>query len=122
MLDDNSGILECAAQGIHCVAPYKDKHEIAPKTVLTSTCYGAHVLLKGVFEAVANGTFAEYRAKHYFRPMSLRENSLSLGKWGTDVPESVKKAVAEVEAKLKSGEITWYSNRSLDEASQRLIK
>jgi basic membrane protein A len=122
MLDDNSGILESAAQGINCVAPYRDKHEIAPDTVITSTCYGAHVMLKGVFEAVAKGTFAEYRAKHYFRPMSLKEDSLSLGKWGTHVPDSVKGAVAKVEAKLRSGEITWYGDRGIDAASQMIIK
>lgn len=114
-MDDNSAILEAKAQGIYCVAMYADKHDVAPKTVLTSVVMGWQVPLAGAIGAVANGTWDEYREKHYFRPLSLQEDSLSLGTWGDDVPESVKEAVAKVEAEIKNG------TRTVKAENKRLI-
>lgn len=105
-LDDNSAILESKAQGIYCIPMYMDKHNVAPKTVLTSVVMGWQVPLGGAIGAVADGAWEEYRNKHYFRPLSVEEGSISLGVWGDDVPESVKKAVEKVESEIKNGTIT----------------
>ncbi len=59
--------------------------------------------LGGAIEAVAEGQFAEYRKEWYFRPLSAKDGSIFLGKWGTKVPDSVKKKADEIESKFKKG-------------------
>lgn len=103
ILDDNSAILESAAQGIYCIPTYKDRHDVDSKTVLTSVHYDWSPLLIGPLEAIQKGKFAEYRQKNYFQGMSLADGSIRLGEWGTDVPESVKKTVAEVQKNIIDG-------------------
>ena len=105
-MDDNSAILEAAAQGIYVIPMYMDKHDVDSKTVLTSVVMGWHVPMTGAIEAAANGTWAQYREKHYFRPLSVAEGSLSLGIWGDTVPIGVKNALKKVQADIKSGKIT----------------
>jgi basic membrane protein A len=102
-LDDNSSILECAANNIYCIAQYLDKHSTDPKTVLTSVVQEWAVQLKGPIEAVQNGTWAEFRNNNYFQPQNLAADSVHLGEWSTTASEDVKKAVAVVEANIKSG-------------------
>ena len=102
-MDDNAAILEAQAKGIYVIPMYMDKLEVSPGTVLTSVVMDWSTPLTGAIEAVAKGNFAAYRKQWYFRPLSAKDGSIFLGKWGTAVPDSVKKAVAEVEKKLKSG-------------------
>jgi len=102
-LDDNSSIVECAAQGIYCIPMYIDKSSFDPKTVLTSVVMDWSGPLGGAIEAVYNNNFAEYRKESYFRPLTVKDHSLYLGKWAPTVPDEVKKAVAEVEAKIIDG-------------------
>ena len=102
-MDDNSAILESAAQGIYCIPMYMDKSDTDPDTVLTSVVMDWSGPLGGAIEAVAKGNFAEYRKEWYFRPLSAKDGSIYLGKWGTKVPASVKKKADELEAKFKKG-------------------
>jgi basic membrane lipoprotein Med (substrate-binding protein (PBP1-ABC) superfamily) len=95
--------LECAANNIYCIAQYLDKHSTDPKTVLTSVVQEWAVQLKGPIEAVQNGTWAEFRNNNYFQPQNLAAGSVHLGEWSTTASEDVKKAVAVVEANIKSG-------------------
>jgi basic membrane lipoprotein Med (substrate-binding protein (PBP1-ABC) superfamily) len=104
-MDDNSAILESAAQSVYSLPMYIDKHAVDPKAVLTSVVMGWGVVLHGAIEAVSNDTWADYRKKHYFRALSVKDGSIYLGQWGTDVPESVKTAVADVKTKIANGTI-----------------
>jgi len=104
-LDDNSSILECAAQNIQCIAMYVDKRDLDPKTVLTSVVQEWSVQLKSAIEAVQKGTWAEFRDKNFFQPQNLANGSVHLGAWGDAATEDLKKAVSAIEAKIKSGEI-----------------
>jgi basic membrane lipoprotein Med (substrate-binding protein (PBP1-ABC) superfamily) len=104
-MDDNSAILESAAQGIYSLPMYIDKHNVDSKAVLTSVVMGWGVVLQGAIAAASKGTWADYRKEHYFRGLSVSDGSIYLGTWGTDVPESVKKAVADVKAKIADGTI-----------------
>jgi len=103
-LDDNSSILECAAQKIQCIAMYVDKMELDPATVLTSVVQDWAVQLQGPVEAVKNGTWTAFRQANYFQPQNLANGSVHLGAWGTAATAAVKTAVAAVEAKIISGE------------------
>lgn len=102
-MDDNAAILESAAQGIYCIPMYMDKSDVDPKTVLTSVVMDWSGPLTGAIEAVANGNFEEYRKEWYFRPLSAKDGSIFLGKWGTDVPADVKKAAKDLENQFKKG-------------------
>jgi basic membrane lipoprotein Med (substrate-binding protein (PBP1-ABC) superfamily) len=104
-MDDNSAILESAAQGIYCIPMYADKHAVDPKAVLTSVVMGWEVPLEGAIEAASKGTWATYREKHYFRGLSVADNSIRLGKWGIEVPTNVKDEVEKIRARIASGEI-----------------
>lgn len=104
-MDDNSAILESAAQGIYCIPMYADKSAVNPKAVLTSVVMGWEGPLGGAIEAASKGTWAGYREVHYFRALSVSDNSIRLGKWGTEVPQSVKDAVEEVKSKIADGTI-----------------
>lgn len=104
-LDDNSSILECAAQKIQCVAMYVDKMDFDPKTVLSSVVQDWSVQLMSAVEAVQKGAWTAFRQANYFQPQTLSNGSVHLGAWGTAATEDVKKAVAGVEAKIISGEI-----------------
>jgi basic membrane protein A len=104
-MDDNSAILESAAQGILCIPMYMDKQSFDPKTVATSVVMEWYGPLKALIEAISKGEFKAYREQYYFRGLSASDDSVHLGEWGTAVPESVKQAVAAVEAKIKSGEV-----------------
>ncbi len=104
-MDDNSAILESAAQGIYVIPMYADKSAVNPKAVLTSVVMGWEGPLGGAIEAASKGTWAGYREKHYFRGLSVADNSIRLGTWGTEVPTSVKDEVEKVRAKIASGEI-----------------
>jgi len=104
-MDDNSAIMECAAQGIYCIPMYMDKKAFDPKTVATSVVMEWYGPLKAVIEAINKGDFKAYREKYYFRGLSSSDGSVHLGEWGDGVPESVKQATAAVEAKIKSGEV-----------------
>jgi basic membrane lipoprotein Med (substrate-binding protein (PBP1-ABC) superfamily) len=104
-MDDNSAILEAAAQGIYVIPMYADKSAVDPKAVLTSVVMGWEGPLGGAIGAVADGTWASYREEHYFRGLRVADNSIRLGKWGTEVPQDVKDAVEGVRAKIASGEI-----------------
>jgi simple sugar transport system substrate-binding protein len=105
-MDDNSAILESAAQGAYCIPMYMDKSEVDPKTVLTSVVMDWSGPLTGAIEAVKKGNFAEYRKQWYFRPLSAKDGSIYLGKYSSVVPESLKKEVADIEKKFKSGAMT----------------
>jgi basic membrane lipoprotein Med (substrate-binding protein (PBP1-ABC) superfamily) len=102
-MDDNSAILESAAQGIYCIPMYMDKIDTDPDTVLTSVVMDWSGPLGGAIEAVAKGNFQEYRKKWYFRPLSAKDGSIYLGTWGNKVPDSVKKKVAEIDSKFEKG-------------------
>jgi basic membrane protein A len=104
-LDDNSSILECAAQKIQCIAMYIDKRDLDPKTVLTSVVQDWAVQLKNAIAASQNGTWAAFRDKNYFQPQSLAAGSVHLGAWGDAATAELKTAVSAIEAKIKSGEI-----------------
>jgi basic membrane protein A len=104
-MDDNSAILEAAAQGIHIIPLYMDKLDVNPDAVLTSVVMDWSGPLTGAIEAVAKGDFAAYRKQWYFRPLSAKDGSIYLGRWGAAVPDSVKKAAADLDAKLKSGAV-----------------
>ncbi len=104
-MDDNSAILEAQAKGIYIIPMYMDKLEVAPNTVLTSVVMDWTTPLAGAIEAVAKKNFAAYRKQWYFRPLSGKDGSIYLGKWSSVVPDSVKKSVAGVEKKLKSGAV-----------------
>jgi len=105
-MDDNSAILESAAQRVYCIPMYMDKSDVDPKAVLTSVVMDWSGPLGGAIEASAKGNWAEYRKQWYFRPLSAKDGSIFLGKWGTTVPDDVKKAAADLETKFKSGELT----------------
>ncbi|MBN1835629.1 MAG: BMP family ABC transporter substrate-binding protein [Spirochaetales bacterium] len=105
-MDDNAAILESAAQGIYCIPMYMDKGDVDPKTVLTSVVMDWSGPLGGAIEAVAKGNFEQYRKEWYFRPLSAKDGSIFLGKYGSDVPESLKKEVADIEKKFKSGALS----------------
>jgi len=102
-MDDNSAILESAAKGVYCIPMYMDKSDVDPKAVLTSVVMDWSGPLGGAIEAVAKGNFAEYRKQWYFRPLSAKDGSIYLGKWGTTVPDEVKKAAADLDAQFKKG-------------------
>jgi basic membrane lipoprotein Med (substrate-binding protein (PBP1-ABC) superfamily) len=102
-MDDNSAILESKEQGIYCIPMYIDKSDVAPQTVLTSVVFGWHKTLKGSIEAVANGTMEQYRKEHYFRPLTVADGSLYLGKYAPSVPASVKSEVESVRKELING-------------------
>jgi basic membrane lipoprotein Med (substrate-binding protein (PBP1-ABC) superfamily) len=104
-MDDNSAILEAAAQGIYVIPMYADKSAVNPKAVLTSVVMGWEGPLGGAIGAVADGTWTSYREKHYFRGLSVADNSIRLGTWGTEVPQSVRDKVEGVRAKIASGDI-----------------
>ncbi|MEI6509367.1 MAG: BMP family ABC transporter substrate-binding protein [bacterium] len=104
-LDDNSSILECAAQKIQCIAMYVDKMDLDPATVLTSVVQDWAVQLLGPIEAVQKGAWTAFRQANYFQPQNLANGSVHLGAWGTAATEDVKKAVAAIQAKIISGEI-----------------
>jgi len=105
LLDDNSAILESAVQGIYCIPTYKDRHDINPKTVLTSVHYDWSAQFEGPMKALQAGKFEDYRQKHYFRAQSMAEGSIDLGQWGEGVPDSLKEKVAEMRAKIIDGRI-----------------
>jgi len=100
-MDDNSAILESAAQGIYCIPMYIDKSDVDPKTVLTSVVFDWSKPLQGSIEAVANGTVSSYRKQWYFRPLSLTDGSLYLGRFSPVVSEEVKRKVSAVEERLR---------------------
>jgi basic membrane protein A and related proteins len=104
-MDDNSAILECQAQGIYCVPMYMDKAEVAPATVLTSVVFDWSKLLKGSMEAVAKGTMAEYRKANYFRGLTVKDDSIYLGKFAATVPQNVKDAATKIKNQLKDGSL-----------------
>jgi basic membrane lipoprotein Med (substrate-binding protein (PBP1-ABC) superfamily) len=105
-MDDNSAILESAAQDVYCIPMYMDKNGVDPKTVITSVVMDWSGPLTGAIEAVAKGNWTEYRKEWYFRPLSAKDGSIYLGTWGTAVPDEVKKAAADLEEKFKKGELT----------------
>jgi basic membrane lipoprotein Med (substrate-binding protein (PBP1-ABC) superfamily) len=105
-MDDNSAILESAAQGVYCIPMYMDKSDVDPKTVLTSVVMDWSGPLGGAIEAVAKDNWDEYRKQWYFRPLSAKDGSIFLGKWGTTAPDDVKKAAADLNEKFKNGELT----------------
>jgi basic membrane lipoprotein Med (substrate-binding protein (PBP1-ABC) superfamily) len=104
-MDDNSSILECKAQGILCIPMYQDKHDLDPDTVLTSVVFNWYVGLNGALQAIKNNTWAQYQPTHFFTPLSLKDNGLYLGTWGTKATDDMKKAADEVKQKIISGEI-----------------
>jgi basic membrane lipoprotein Med (substrate-binding protein (PBP1-ABC) superfamily) len=104
-MDDNSAILESAAQGIYVVPMYADKSAVNPKAVLTSVVMGWEGPLGGAIGAAAKGTWSGYREEYYFRGLSVADNSIRLGTWGTEVPQRVKDEVEGVRNKIASGEI-----------------
>lgn len=104
-MDDNSGILECAEQGIYCIPMHIDKLDLAPDTVVTTSCTDWSVMYSNIIKAVKDGKFDEFREKNYFMAPSVRDGSNYLGKWGPMVSDEVKQKVAEVEAKIKDGTI-----------------
>ena len=105
-MDDNSAILESAAQGVYCIPMYMDKSDVDPKTVLTSVVMDWSGPLGGAIEAAAKDNWDEYRKQWYFRPLSAKDGSIFLGKWGTTVPDDVKKAAADLNEKFKNEELT----------------
>jgi basic membrane protein A len=104
-MDDNSSILECKAQGILCIPMYMDKHDLDPETVLTSVVFNWFVPLYDALAAVKDNTFATYRETNFFRPLSVKDNGLYLGQWGTKATDEIKNAAEDVKAKIISGEI-----------------
>lgn len=104
-MDDNSAILEAAAQGIRIIPMYMDKLEVDPKAVITSVVMDWAGPLSGAIEATAKGKFADYRKSRYFYPLSVKAGSIYLGKWGEAVPEEVKKKAGQLAEKLKNGSI-----------------
>ncbi len=115
-MDDNSAILESAAQGIRIIPMYMDKLEVDPNAVITSVVMDWSAPLSGAIEATAKGKFVEYRKAWYFHPLSVKDGSIYLGKWGNNVPDAVKKAASDLAAKFKSGALT------VPLSTERLIK
>jgi basic membrane protein A and related proteins len=115
-MDDNSAILEAAAQGIRIIPMYMDKLDVDPNAVITSVVMDWAGPLGGAIEATAKGKFADYRAKLYFNPLSVKDGSIYLGKWGNNVPDAVKKAASDLAAKFKSGAL------KVPLSTERLIK
>jgi simple sugar transport system substrate-binding protein len=102
-MDDNAAILECQAQGIYCIPMYMDKLDVAPDTVLTSVVMDWSGPLTGAIKAVKEGNFSEYRKTNYFRPLSAKDDSIFLGKWGTAVTSDVKAGADKLKKEFKSG-------------------
>lgn len=106
-MDDNSAILEAQAQGIYCIPMYMDKTQVAPETVLTSVVFDWYKPLKGSVEAVVKGTMAAYRQKNYFRGLTVKDDSIYLGKYASSVPQKVKDAAEKIRKQLKDGSLTF---------------
>lgn len=117
-MDDNSGILEAAAQGIRIIPMYMDKLDVDPDAVITSVVMDWSGPLGGAIEATAKGetALAEYRKEWYFRPLSVADGGIFLGEWGNNVPDAVKQAASDLEAEFKSGALT------VPLSTERLIK
>jgi basic membrane protein A len=112
-LDDNSAILECAAQGIYCIPMYMDKSSVDPKAVLTTVVFDWSDLLQGSVEAVAKGTMAAYRSKNYFRGLTVKDDSIRLGTFAPSVSGEVKAAVEKIKNQLKDGSLTFQLNSNV---------
>ncbi len=104
-MDDNSSILECAANGIYVITTWADKHDFDPKTNLVSVVSDFFIALTGALEAIQKGNWDAYRESNYFTPQTLNNGGTKLGVWGDTVPEEVKTAVAAIEAKFKDGSL-----------------
>ncbi len=104
-MDDNSGIFECVKQGIYCIPMHIDKLDLAPETVVTTSCTDWSGIYSKIIKAVKDGKFDEFRKENYFIAPSVREGSNYLGQWGPMVSDDVKQKVAAVEAKIKDGTI-----------------
>jgi len=115
-MDDNAAILEAAAQKIRIIPMYMDKLDVDPNAVITSVVMDWSGPLGGAIEATAKGKFADYRKEWYFHPLSVKDGSIYLGKWGNNVPDAVKKAADDLAAKFKNGSLT------VPLSTERLIK
>jgi len=115
-MDDNSAILESGAQGIRIIPMYMDKLDVDPNAVITSVVMDWVGPLGGAIDATAAGKFADYRKQWYFHPLSVKDGSIYLGKWGNNVPDSVKKTASDLAEKFKNGTLT------VQLSTERLIK
>ena len=115
-MDDNSAILEAAAQGIRIIPMYMDKLDVDPDAVITSVVMDWSGPLGGAIAATANGTLAEYRSESYFNDLSVAKGSIYLGEWGNDVPDDVKQAAEDLHADFESGALT------VELSTERLIQ
>lgn len=104
-MDDLSATMEAEAQGIYTIACYMDSTPQYPDTLLACSLWNFGAILDAMVGAVKNGTWDEYRATHWFNPLSLEDGSCGLGVYGNAVPQSVQDYVEDVKQKLISGEI-----------------
>ncbi len=104
-MDDLSATMEAEVQGIRTIECYMDSTSQYPDTILNCALWNFGAILDQMVGAVINGTWTEYRAEHWFNPLSLEDGSCGLGTYGNGVPQDVKDYVAEAKQKIIDGEI-----------------
>ena len=104
-MDDESGTLEAAAQGIYAIQEYRDVTADHPDTLIGCTVWKWDVWLDKVFEAITTDTFEAFRTDYYEMPLSLADRSLDIPTFGNMVSSDVQVFAAALRTQIIDGSV-----------------
>ncbi len=115
---DSPASIEAAKKAhIYAIGYDLDNHAKFPKTLLTSRIWHWGVFYVKVLKEIHNGT---WHATRYWG--GLKDGIVSLGKFGTTVPEKIKKYVAMREKQIKEGKFKVFSGPIYDNKGKLRVK
>jgi len=104
--DDTSGILEAVDKGIYVIPAYKDLRPVAPDNVLCSSVWNWEAGFSDILNAHAEGRWDQFRAENWYWEMTLANEGLGLGSYGSMVSDDLKAFAKKLTDDINSGAVT----------------
>jgi basic membrane protein A and related proteins len=104
-MDDTSGSMEAKAQGIYSVQHYKDVTAQFPDTILSNALWKFDGAVEMIVKALQDGTFKDFRATHWFIPLTLKDGTCGIGTYGNMVTADIKAYIDDLATKIKAGDL-----------------
>ena len=98
----NGAIFAAQEAGVWAMGDSYDQHELAPKTVLTSSMYHFSVVYETAYLDVVNGNF-----KGELKYLGMAEGAVEMAPYydlESEIPEEVRAEIADLIESIKSGE------------------
>jgi basic membrane protein A len=104
--DDTSGILEAVEKGIYVIPAYKDLRPVAPDNVLCSSVWNWEAGFADILNAHAEGRWDQFRSENWYWEMTLANEGLGLGSYGSMVTDDLKAFAKKLTDDINSGAVT----------------